>query len=195
MLAIALLAAGAALEVEISGGVAHPLAPAPAEDDGPSAVALQARAGVDFADHLTVSGAVFGVPGSGTTTDSCGSDCRGNASFSALSGLAIIRLHSAGEVQAYVEGGLGIGQLSSLSGDDLFENPALHGGTGLSLWLGLGGRWFVTPRLAVGLTGGWTNWSNISRPAFTFGATDIPATTSLKASALLLMFSVGWRPD
>jgi len=32
---------------------------------------------------------------------------------------AIIRLHSAGEVQAYVEGGLGIGKLSSLSGDDL----------------------------------------------------------------------------
>jgi hypothetical protein len=134
MLAIALLAAGAALELEISGGGAAPLDPE--FGSGPTSIASQARVGVDFADHVTVSGALFGVPGPEATRDSCGNNCNGNASFRALSGLAIVRLHSAGKLQGFLEGGLGAGKLSSLSADDLFENPAEHGRAGLSLWLG-----------------------------------------------------------
>src|SRR3954468_14571571 len=87
MLAIALLAAGASLELEISGGIVQPLAPQ--FGYGPTAIALQARAGVDLADHVTISAALFGVPGPEGTREFCGSNCSGNASFNALSGLAI----------------------------------------------------------------------------------------------------------
>ena len=86
----------------------------------------------------------------------------------------------------------GVGHLISLSADDLFENPAQHGRGGPAYLLGAGGRWFAVRQLAIGVELAWTTWTNISRPGYTYGVENRPARSDLTASALLLLFSVGW---
>ena len=134
MLAIALLAAASLLpEFEVVVGYASPNADGFRE--GPLAPALGARAGIDFADHLTLSARVLGVAGPETSSSFCGGSggCRsGSASFRAISGFASLRLHTAGDLQGFIEGDLGVGHLISLSDNDLFENPAEHGRGGLA---------------------------------------------------------------
>jgi hypothetical protein len=190
MLAIALIVAAASLEIEVGGGVAKPLDPEFGE--GPATAGLQARVGVDLFDHLTLSVGLLGVPGPDGRTTVPGFTLERGAAFRAISGLALLRLHSAGRVQGFLEAGLGPGHLISLAAEDHFENPPEHGRSGISLWLGGGGRWFVTNGIAIGVTAAWTNWSNVSRPKFIYGATDIPASSKLMPSALLLLFDVGW---
>jgi hypothetical protein len=189
MLAIA-VAVAAALEIEVAGGVAKPLDPE--YGAGPATAGLHARAGVDFFDHVTLSLGLLGMPGpTGRETFGDFTFDRG-AAFHAISGLALLRLHSAGRVQGFVEGGLGPGHLISLAAEEHFENPPEHGRSGISFWLGAGGRCFVTNGFAVGVTAAWTDWSNVSRPAFVYGATNVPASSELRPSALLLLLHVGW---
>jgi hypothetical protein len=190
MLTIALVMAAASLEIEIAGGVAKPLDPEFGE--GPAAVGLQARVGVDLLDHVTLSLGLLGVPGPKGRKTISGFAFESGAAFRAISGHALVRLHTAGSVQGFLEAGLGPGHLISLAAEDHFENPPEHGRSGISLWLGGGGRWFVSDGFAVGVTAAWTSWSNVSRPGFVYGATDIPASTKLRPNAVLLLFDVGW---
>lgn len=196
MLAIALLAAASLLpEFEVVVGYASPNADGFRE--GPLAPALGARAGIDFADHLTLSARVLGVAGPETSSSFCGGSggCRsGSASFRAISGFASLRLHTAGDLQGFIEGDLGVGHLISLSDNDLFENPAEHGRGGLAYQVGAGGRWFVTRGVALGVELAWTSWTNVSRPAFTYGNQNVPARNDLAASAFLVLLSVGFSP-
>jgi len=137
---------------------------------------------------------VLGVAGSETARSFCGggAGCNMEASFRAISALATLRLHTAGDWQAFVEGGIGPGHLISESADDLFENPAQHGRGGAAFLLAGGGRWFVARQMALGFEVAWTRWTHVSRPAFTYGVEDFPARSDLGVNALLLLLTVGW---
>jgi hypothetical protein len=190
LIALLLAAAPASLELDVAGGVALPLADTP--QNGPGAPALQARAGADLFEHLTVSAALLGVAGAQTARPFCASPCKGNASFRAISGFLALRLHTAGDLQAFVEGGIGPGHLISVSPDDLFENPPQHGRGGPAYLVAVGGRGFVSRQLALGLEVAWTKWTNVSRPAFVSGATSFPARSDLSVDAIALLVVVSW---
>jgi len=190
LIAALLIAAPVSVELEFAGGVGWPSADAP--QNGPTAPALMARAGADFLEHFTLSATLLGIPGPETALSFCGSPCRGNASFKAISGFAMLRVHTAGDLQLFVEGGIGPGHLISVSADDLFENPAQHGRGGPAYLAGGGARWFVARQAAIGLEVAWTAWTNVSRPAYTYGISDIPARSDLTVSALMLLLSLGW---
>ena len=196
ILALLLATASVSPEFELTAGAASPDPGAPS-NTGPLAPALGARAGVSF-EHLTLSAFLLGVAGGSTGEGFCGGSggfCRyGQTSFSAMSGFATLRLHTSGNVQGFIEGGAGAGQLKSLSSNDLFENPAQHGRLGPAFFLAAGARWFPTRRVSVGLEAAWTKWTNVSRPEFTYGASPIAAASDLKVSALLVLFSVGFSP-
>jgi hypothetical protein len=168
------------------------LGPAVTGDVGPVTPALQARAGVDLTGFLEADAVFLGVLGDQTSSSSCGSGCTGNASFSAYSLFAALRPHTTGKVQFWLEGGVGVGHLVSLSDDDLFEDPAIHGRGGIALRFGGGVRWFVQPTFSLGMELAWTSWSNLSRPAYTYGTEDRPADPNFSTGATLLLFSLGW---
>ena len=149
MLAALLLAAALLPELEVALGAAGAVGP-DAPDSTPLAFALRVRAGVELSDHFTLSAALLGMPGSEAQQTSCDVSCYGNGSFKAISGLALLRAHTAGDLQFFLEGGIGAGHLISLSGDDLFQNPAEHGRGALAYWLGGGGRWFAKRQVALG---------------------------------------------
>src|SRR4051812_49781471 len=101
MLAIALVVAAVSLEIEVAGGVAKPLDPEYGE--GPASVGLQARAGFDFLDHVTLSLGLLGIPVP-TGRETIGNfTFESGAAFQAISALALLRLHSAGRVQGFLE--------------------------------------------------------------------------------------------
>jgi hypothetical protein len=77
--------------------------------------------------------------------------------FRAISGLALVRLHTAGALQGFVEAGLGPGHVIALAAENHFENPPEAGRSGLSSWLGGGARWFVANGFNLGATLAWTN--------------------------------------
>lgn len=193
LLAILLVAASVTPEFEISAGAATPSPSAPS-NGGPFAPALGLRAGLGLSDYFTLSASLLGVVGGSNDRVYCGGGCNGQASFSALTGLASLRLHTPGDVQAFLEGGVGVGVLRSLSSDDLFENPTEHGRLGPAFFVGAGVRWFPTRKVSIGLEAAWTEWTNVSRPDFTYGASPIAAASDLKVSALLVLLSVGFSP-
>ena len=182
---LGLLLVAAAFEVEGSAGVAFPSPPTPSVVPS-SAAALQFRAGVDFLDHLTVSAALLAVPGR-----EAGNPAQGST-FNAISGLAVARLHTSADLQAFADLGIGIGHVINASGDDPFENPALGGKAGPAFLVGGGGRWFVGRSLSIGVEAAWTLWTHVSRPQFVYGATMYPARDDLTASAVLLLLSIGF---
>jgi hypothetical protein len=190
MIGVLLLAA--AFELEAAGGVAFPSPPKPSVVVS-KAAAIQLRGGIDFLDHLTLSAAILGVPGSDAQPPSqCGNPCYRQETFKALSGFAIARLHTSANLQAFADLGIGVGHLINLSGDDYFENPPLGGQTGPAFLLGGGGRWFVGGGIAIGVEAAWTLWTRVSRSEFVYGSPVYPARDDLTVSAVLLLFSVGW---
>lgn len=199
LMAMLLIAAPISPEVEFAGGIGWPSVEAPS-NDVPAAPALMARVGADFFEHFAVSATLLGIAGRETSTSL--SFCAGgpitprcstgNGSFKAISGLAMLRLHTAGELQLFGEGGIGPGHLISVSADDLFENPGQHGRGGLAYLFGGGARWFAAQHVTVGFELAWTWWTNVSRPAYVYGADNIPARSDLRVSALMLLLSVGW---
>jgi hypothetical protein len=193
MVGLLLLLSSVALEVELAGGVAQPHADAP--ENGPVTPALRLRVGADFDRHLTIAGTVLGIVGDETERSVCGTYCGRNASFKAISGFASLRAHTAGDLQVFLEGGVGLGHLISVSAENLDENPAQHGRIGPAFFVGAGTRWFGGEHVAVGLDLSWTTWTNVSRPAFTYGATDMPARSDLTVSAVLLLLSVAWTSE
>ena len=184
MFAVLALIAAVPLELELSGGPISTL------DVGPGAPALMARVAVDLLDHLSLGASLLGVTGGEPQRTSCGSPCRGNASFQAISGLASLRLHTAGPLQAWLEGGAGIGHLISLSGDDLFEAPPIRGRSGPAFLIGIGLRKALTPVIAFGGQLAWTKWTNCEQAAHQYGASSIPASSGFGQSAGMLLFSV-----
>ena len=169
---------------------------ADAPEDGPVAPALRLRVGADFDRHLTVAGTVLGIVGGEPERSFCGSYCGPNASFKAISGFASLRAHTPGDPQLFLEGGVGLGHLISVSAEELFENPAQHGRVGPAFFVGGGGRWFGGGQhVALGIDLSWTMWTNVSRPAFTYGASDLPARSDLTVRAILLLFSVTWLSE
>jgi hypothetical protein len=188
--ALIVLAAPVLLDVEVSAGFALP------QDTGPVTPALQLRVGADFIDHIGLGVTLLGIPGPETkeSFSGCPGCGAGGASFRAISGLGSLRLHSSGDLQAFFEVGLGVGHLISLSDEDLFEDPALHGRGGFTWLAGVGGRWYVLRQFALGLSLSLTGWSRVSRPAFTYGTEDVPASSNLTAGAALVLFSVSWSP-
>ena len=194
LMAALLLAAGVVTELETSAGAARPTFDGGgynSGDPGSLAPAFTARYGVDVG-QLTLSAAFLGVAGSGSKNPLCVSECIESGSFQAFSGLALLRLHSEGTVQLYVEGGGGIGRVIDLSGDHPTGIPGLRGKVGPSFWLGAGGRWFVTRQAAIGLTLAWTTWGKISAPAQVVGSAQVPPKSNLNATAILLLGSFSW---
>ena len=158
---------------------------------------LQARAGVDLFDHLSLGATLLGVPGREEPLSFCGGglSCYHNASFRAISGFASARLRTSGEdLKIFGEAGIGVGHLISLSEDDLFENPPLHGRVGLAYLLGFGGRLFVTRKVAVGLALEMTTWTQVGHVAYTYGVQEEPAASDIAVSAFMVLLSVAFAP-
>ena len=191
MLSLALLLIAApAIEVEASSGVAIADPNSPLE--GAWGIPVMFRAGVALIDELTLSAAFLAVPGDESTSTSCGGPCHGNAAFKAVSGFAILRGHTKGTIQVFGDAGIGIGHLIRVSADDLFENPAKEGRAGPAYWLGAGLRGVTAQGLTIGIEAAWTRWTNVSRPGFVSGITQVPASSDLAVDALLLLVNVGW---
>jgi hypothetical protein len=153
---------------------------------------LRARVGVDLIESLSLNATLLGAAGSEPELTSLGTVQRGSASLRAISGLATLRLRSAGDFQGFVELGTGIGHLINLSADSKFGGPAMRGRGGLSLMLAGGGRWFVSRTIAFGAALQWTSWTHVQQPAYTDG--NIPAQSNLSASALALMLTIDFAP-
>ena len=154
--------------------------------------ALQVRAGIDVLDHLTFSAAFLAIPDHDARDPTCGLCFGKGSTFKAVSTLAIVRAHTDGDVQAFADVGAGIGHMISLSDDDYFENPPLHGRAGPALFLGAGGRWFVDSGVSIGVEAAWTMWTHVVRPIYSGGARLEPARDDLTMSAVPLLLSVGW---
>jgi hypothetical protein len=112
-------------EIEILGGYLA------GGTNDPRAVALSVRVGVDFSDHLTLSGMFIGIPGPEAQYASGALVGRVDPSgMQAWSALADIRLHTSGLLQAHIGAGLGVGQLLNWQCSDKVnctENGILHG--------------------------------------------------------------------
>ena len=185
MLLLALLAVS--LEFGVAGGIASP------QDVGPTTPVLQASAGIDFLEHLTLGGALVGVLGAeNRVVDYCPFCTGDNSSFRAIAGLLLIRAHTSGNLQGWIGFGAGPGHLISVSDAEMFEDPALHGRGGLALQLAGGGRYFASRNLALGAEFSWTRWNHLFRPAYTYGVSERPAESDLTETAVLLMLSVTW---
>ncbi|HXN54693.1 MAG TPA: hypothetical protein VN874_00385 [Myxococcales bacterium] len=182
------LLAALPIELELSAGAAF--------NDKRNAPVMQARAGVDLFSHLTVGASLLGIPGSEDRRAFCAlPSCYPTTPqtwFKAISGFVTLRAHTSGDLQVFVDGGVGVGHLISLSPSNLFEDPALYGRAGPAFLLGMGGRWFVTHNLAAGVELSWTQWTHVARPFYVYGADFVPATTTLAVHAVLLQFSLGW---
>ena len=197
ILALLLAVMSAYPDFEATVGGAVPDVPPP-NRGGPTAPLLGLRAGFHASDHLTLSGAFLGVLGPTTEGGFCGggSNCNSSGAFSAISWLGLLRLHTAGDLQGFIEGGVGGGKLKSWSpsDSDRLENPTLHGRVGPVLFVGAGARYFVARTIPVGLELAWTRWTNVSRPSFPYGVSDQPAVDDLTVNAYLLMFTFGFTP-
>lgn len=190
LFAIVLLVALGSPELELSAGLANPSFDA-TPGSGPATPVFNLRAGLDLG-NLTLSLGGLAVAGISGGDDPCFTTCDQNGSFKALSALGLVRLHTSGTLQLYVEGGAGVGRLFSLSEAHTREDPVKHGRLGPSLWLGGGGRWLVSKRAVIGLNVAWTTWTNVSFHSYRYGSSDLPGMSGLNASALLVQGSLGW---
>jgi hypothetical protein len=191
VIALAALLAALPIEVGFSAG------PAVANDAGlVTAPMLRVRVGVELIESLSLNATLLGAAGSEPSINSCagGSDCLGRGSLRAISGLASLRLRSSGDEQGFVELGAGVGHLIILSPNDQFENPSQRGRGGFSYLIAGGVRWFVSRKLALGLSLEWTAWSHVEQPAHYYGIDLVPAQSGLSAGALALMFSINLAP-
>jgi len=172
VVALVALIASVSLELELSGG----LVSGSGEQQSSSAPVLRTPVGVDLADHFLLGASLLGVAGREQMEGSaCPSPCPVDTSFRASAAFASARMHGSGDLQGFLEGGIGVGHLISLSGSDLFENPPLHGRGGLAYLVGAGARYFLFRQVAVGASVAWTLWTNVEQSAHSYGATRLPA--------------------
>src|SRR5256885_500873 len=123
------------VELELGGGFAHPLQGSPDTSGGYpfAAPALQSRVAVDFSDQLSCGAMFLAVVGGEAPNRIFASfNTPGPKAFKATSLLSSLRVHSPGSLQYWVEGGLGVGHLISLSTENAFEHAPLRGHAGLS---------------------------------------------------------------
>ena len=181
VMVVALVAwiAGVSLELELSGG----LVSGSGEQQSSSAPVVRTLVGVDLAEHFLLGASLLGVAGREQMRGSaCASPCPVDTSFRASAAFASARMHGSGDLQGFLEVGIGVGHLISLSGGDLFENPPLHGRGGLAYLVG------------AGASVAWTLWTNVEQSAHGYGATRVPARSDLTADGALFLLSIGFAP-
>ena len=154
---------------------------------------LRARLGLDLFDHLSLNGALLVAAGGEPVSNYCGVNCRGESGLRAVAALASVRVQSVGDLQAFIELGAGIGHLINLSADQTFENPPLRGRGGPAFLVEGGGRWFLSPGLALGLSMQWTQWTHVGHPAYA-SALDVPAESDLRVSVFAFLLSLDFEP-
>jgi len=190
---VAIIAALLALLVEL--GLSAGPGFADAQTETVKAPMLRARVGVDLIGNLSLNATLLGAAGREPSRTVCGSPCLGNLSLRAISGFASLRFHNSGELQGFVELGLGIGRLINLSSDDLFEKPAIRGRGGFSMLVAAGARWFVLRSIGLGASLQWSMWTNVSQPAHGFGGPyDVAARDNLIVTALAPVLSIDFAP-
>jgi len=191
VVALVALIAGVSLELELSGG----LVSGSGEQQSSSAPVLRTLVGVDLAEHFLLGASLLGVAGREQMRGSaCASPCPVDTSFRASAAFASARMHGSGDLQGFLEVGIGVGHLIRLSGSDLFENPPLHGRGGLAYLVGGGARYFLFRQVAVGASVAWTLWTNVEQSAHSYGATRVPARSDLTADGALFLLSIGFAP-
>src|SRR5205085_9810065 len=87
------------------------------------------------------------------------------SAFSAWSGLASIRLHSAGEFQLWVEAGGGLGRVIRLQQNDSFEHPPSSSAPSPPRRIATGGRFPATKLFWVGAELAYLRWTGVSIPS------------------------------
>jgi hypothetical protein len=191
---LALPALGSELELELAGGIAHPLEGSPrgGSYEYPfAAPTVQARAALNLAPRLSV-GAMFlaVIGGEAENRTACCNVTTGHQAFSATATLLTLRLRSSGPVQFWAEGGLGTGHLISLQTNDAFEHPPLRGHAGVAFRAAAGVRYAGPDAPVLGAEVAWLVWTNVEHGPGGGNGSD-PAQYGLTTSALLLLVSVG----
>ena len=186
--------AGALAEFELGAGLARSLEPLYYSDDGyPTAAALYGRLAIDLPDHLSAGVGFVGIPGREASKDlpCCGSNS-GAAAFKAAAGFALLRLHTAGDLQLWAEAGAGPGHLISLQENNSFEHPPLRGHSGPAFLIATGVRFRHAGWLyGAGLS--WLHWTRVEQ-AENAGCCIRPAQFGLSTSALLVLLTIGYSP-
>jgi len=183
----------AAVELELAGGLAHPLFEDYADHQYPLVTPVaQARVAVDFLSRLSLGGSFLAVIGGEAPNRAgcCGRDS-GNAAFSATALLLSLRYQSEGKPQYWVEGGMGTGHLISLQTDNSSEHPPLRGHAGICARIATGARWAVARNLRLGGELAWVLWTNVEQGAGQ-GPQNAPAQSGLSTNALLLLGSIAF---
>lgn len=157
-------------EIEILGGYLA------GGSNNPRAIALSVRAGVDFADRVTLSGLFIGVPG--PEAQYASGACAGQvdpSGMQAWSVLAEVRAHTSGLVRAHLGAGLGVGQLLNWQCADkgtCTENDILYGHPGIAAQASTGLRlqpdrwrgWGVGAQFSLNY---WTGQEDVPNPPVT----------------------------
>ena len=176
------------VELELGGGLAHPLEESPDTSGYPlAAPVLQSRLALDISDIVSGGATFLAVMGGEAANRVSGVPDTGNKAFKATALLFSLRVHSSGSFQLWGEGGLGVGHLISLQTDNSREHAPLRGHAGLSARLAAGIRSSVGKRFLLGGELGLTRWSNVeSGPTGPFGA----SLSGLSTWAMTLLLSV-----
>jgi hypothetical protein len=134
---------------------------------------LRAAAAYDFSPHLSAGLELSAILG-GEGRDRVSLPSTGVAGFEAWNGLATVRAHLRDpsvsiedlRFDFFVQAGAGIGNVISMQSDGDSEHAWLRGRTGPAFDLSVGGRGFVTSKLAVGLRLSWLIWTRVGKEAF-----------------------------
>lgn len=192
---LALLAAAAAvstpvaIELEAGVGIARPYEDRFADFSYDVAPSFKLRAGVDFVDHVGLSLSFVSANG----PEGSGEPLPFQPAFAAWAALVDVRLHSSGDFQFFVDGGLGPGHLIRLQENNLIDSedhPPFSGTAALAWRVAAGVRGRILESLWLGADLSLTGWNGVFRP---FSTRAGPAASDLSAYALTAMLSLTFR--
>ncbi len=178
-----------AIELEAGAGIALPYEDRFIGFSYDLAPIFHLRAGVDVRDHLGLSLSLVSANGG----EGSARAFPVQPAFAAWAALATVRLHSAGDFQFLVEGGLGPGHLIRLQTSDpggIEDHPPFSGTAALAWRVAAGVRGRVSEFLWLGADLSFTLWNGVVRP---FSTRTGPAASDLSASCVAAMLSLTFR--
>jgi len=177
-----------AIELEAAVGIARPYEPGFTDFSYDLAPIFKLQAGVDFDDHVALSLSFVSAKGPEGTADRFPFQ----PAFAGWAGLVNLRLHSSGNFQFFVEGGLGPGHLIRLQENSLIDSedhPPFSGRGALAWRIATGVRGRVFESLWMGADLSFMTWNGIVRQA----SNRQEAASDLSAHALAAMLSLAFR--
>jgi hypothetical protein len=178
-----------AIEFEAAVGIARPYEDGFKDFSYDLAPIFNLRAGVDFVDHVGLSLSFVSANG----PQGSGNPFPFQPAFAAWAAFVNLRLHSSGDLQLFVEGGVGPGHLIRLQENNLIDSqdhPPFSGTAALAWRVATGVRGRIFESLWLGADLSLTSWNGVVRPFTTRAG---PAASDLSAYSLAAMLSLTFR--